>query len=187
VRSVSRLHRTQGIPEPPHYPGRFNSGLVSVKRTLVGIRDTAPVFTDPKTPRSRRTFKVSSVAVDAFRRLRDRQAWERQVLGEAYANYGLVFATPLGTPLDAANVLKRFKRALNAAGLSDKYTFHSLRHTAATTMLEAGINPKTVADRLGHTSVGFTMDRYCHAVKSLDEDAAERLQDVLDRSRRRDT
>lgn len=40
--------------------------------------------------------------------------------------------------------------------------FHDLRHTAATLMLTAGVNPKVVSEMLGHTSVAITLDRYSH-------------------------
>ncbi len=143
-----------------------------------------PAYDDPKTPRSRHTFKLSPDAVAALRVVHDRQTFERQALGDAYADYALVFATRLGTPLDPTNALKRLKAAMKAAGLLS-YTFHSLRHSAATMMLAAHISPKVAADRLGHHSAAFTLDRYSHAVQALDEDAADRLQDVMQRARKR--
>jgi integrase len=73
---------------------------------------------------------------------------------------------------------------LKRAGLPMIYTFHSLRHSNATMLLAAGVNAKTVADRLGHSSAAFTLDRYCHALPSLDEDAAERLQNLIERTAR---
>ncbi len=148
----------------------------------MAARDGVPDYDDPKTSRSRRTFKLSPDAVAALRVVHDRQNFERQALGDAYADYALVFATRLGTPLDPTNALKRLKAAMKAAGLPS-YTFHSLRHSAM--MLAAGVNPKVAADRLGHASATFTLDRYAHAVQSLDLDAADRLQDVMERARKR--
>jgi integrase len=94
-----------------------------------------------------------------------------------------VFATPLGTAIDPTNALKRLQAVMRAAGLPI-YTFHSLRHSAATMMLAAGVNPKVAADRLGHGSAAFTLDRYTHAVEGLDLDAAERVQEVIRKVRR---
>ena len=59
-------------------------------------------------------------------------------------------------------------------------------HMAATTMLAAGISAKAVAIRLGHSSPAFTLERYVHAVPALDEDAADRLQDVIRNARQQD-
>src|SRR5215212_8663983 len=82
------------------------------------------------------------------------------------------------------NLNEQLKVALKRAGLRDCCTFHSLRHSAATMMLTAGVSAKVVADRLGHFSAGFTLDRYVHAVQGLDADAADRLQEFMNRGRR---
>jgi integrase len=52
-------------------------------------------------------------------------------------------------------------------------------------MVAAGVSPKVAADRLGHASAAFTLDRYPHAVEGLDVDAAERVQEVIRKARRR--
>ena len=160
------------------------AGVISINRTLTNAKNGVPVFTDPKTARSRRSFKLSTDALAALAVQRDRQSFERQALGDGYRDFGLVFATPLGTPMDEPNALKRFRASLRAAGVTHPYTFHSLRHTAATTMLAAGISAKVVADRPGHSTPAFTLDRYAHAVPALDEDAADRLQSVIRSARR---
>jgi len=98
-----------------------------------------------------------------------------------------VFATPLGTPLDRDNVTKRLGRVLKAAGIPAARPFHTLRHDNATLSLLAGVNAKTTADRLGHHSPAFTLERYTHAVRELDDDAADRLQAVLREARRKAT
>lgn len=97
---------------------------------------------------------------------------------------GITIAAPLGTPIDPDNLNKRLKTALKRADLSERYTFHSLRHSADTMMRAAGVSTKTAADRLGHHSTGFTLDRYVHALESLDEDAADRLRGLLASARK---
>jgi integrase len=59
--------------------------------------------------------------------------------------------------------------------------FHDLRHTHATLMLKAGIHPKIVSERLGHTKVGITLDIYSHILPGLQEAAAERFDKMLER------
>jgi hypothetical protein len=54
-----------------------------------------------------------------------------------------------------------------------------LRHTAATLMLTAGVNPKVVSEILGHTSVAITLDRYSHVMPTMQADAVRRLDGVL--------
>jgi integrase len=161
------------------------TGVVCVRRTLRGAKNGMPDYGDPKTPRSRRTFTLSADALAALRTQRARQAADRLALGADYADHGLVFPSELGTPLLESNVCHRLKAAVKRAGLPEGYTFHSLRHAAATLMLAAGVNPKVAADRLGHHSAAFTLDRYTHALEALDIDAAERIQAAMDRARRK--
>jgi integrase len=163
----------------------LDTGRTSVQRTLVGLKGGKPEFHEGgKTLRSRRNFLLSADALVALQAQKDRQGFERQALGDAYADHGLIFATPFGTPLDPANARKRLRAVLKEANLPE-YTFHALRHAAATMILVAGVNPKVAADRLGHHSVAFTLDRYTHAVESLDVDAAERLQAMMKLARQK--
>ena len=52
---------------------------------------------------------------------------------------------------------------------------HDLRHTHATLALKAGVHPKVVSERLGHATVGITLDLYSHVAPSLAKDAAEQI------------
>ena len=62
---------------------------------------------------------------------------------------------------------------VRSAGLRS-IRFHDLRHTSASLMLSAWRDPKVVSERLGHATVGFTLDRYSHLLPGLQEEAAER-------------
>jgi integrase len=53
--------------------------------------------------------------------------------------------------------------------------FHDLRHSHATQLLGAGVHPKVAQERLGHASIGITMDLYSHASETMQADAAQRL------------
>ena len=67
--------------------------------------------------------------------------------------------------------MRGFKKALKAAKLPD-IRLHDLRHTHATLALRAGIHPKIVSERLGHTTVSITLDTYSHAIPAMQEAAA---------------
>jgi len=67
---------------------------------------------------------------------------------------------------------------LAKAGLP-KIRFHDLRHTSATLLLSAGVHPKVVQERLGHSQISMTMDLYSHALPSMQEDAAEKMNGIL--------
>jgi integrase len=57
--------------------------------------------------------------------------------------------------------------------------FHGLRHTHGTLMALSGINPKVIAERMGHSSVAFFLDTYGHVLPGMQPDAAEQLADLV--------
>ena len=74
-------------------------------------------------------------------------------------------------PIDPNLVTRAFSKLIKKAGLGT-LTIHGLRHTHATMLLEAGINPKVVSERLGHASVATTMDIYSHVLPDMQNQAA---------------
>ena len=60
--------------------------------------------------------------------------------------------------------------------------FHDLRHNFATLQLAAGPNPKIVSEVLGHRDVVITLDRYSHAMPTMQAEAMGRLDAILGRS-----
>lgn len=135
-------------------------------------------FAEPKTKRSRRTIALAPQTADMLRRHRARQLQERLLVGEAWRDLDLVFATGDGGPLWPHNVFHQFHRFLERAGLP-RIRFHDLRHTCATLLLAARVNPKVVSEQLGHASVAITLDIYAHVLPDMQQDAAAALASVL--------
>lgn len=73
--------------------------------------------------------------------------------------------------MDPDSVSGRFERIVRGMPLP-VIRLHDLRHTHATLALAAGIHPKVVQERLGHSSVTMTLDLYSHAVPAMQADAA---------------
>jgi len=73
---------------------------------------------------------------------------------------------------------KLFRQMAEQAGLP-QIRLHDLRHTHATLMLQAGVHPKVVSERLGHATVSITLDVYSHAIPALQESAASLVADLV--------
>lgn len=155
----------------------FARGTIAVRHTLTKVAGGWQL-TEPKTESSRRVIKLPAFAIEALRAHRVRQLEERLSLGEAWHDTGRIFVTIVGTYIDGTNLLRAFHRHLTQAGLP-VMPFHSLRHSAATLMLALGVQPKVVAEMLGHSRVGVTLDVYSHVLPHLQDEAAARMDGLL--------
>jgi Phage integrase family len=116
---------------------------------------------------------------------RARTAERMLAVGHALTDDDLVFCDDAGQPLWGRHVTTRqLKPLLRDAGLP-AIRFHDLRHTFATLQLAAGTNPKIVSEVLEHKEVTITLDRYSHALPTLQARAMVRLDSVLGRAPRR--
>jgi integrase len=157
----------------------LEAGTLHVRRTLNLAKD-GPKFTAPKTAKSRRQIRLTAGAVAALRRHHDRQFEESTRLTGLWQDYGLVFATTIGTPINPRNLTSRsFKPLLKRAGLPD-IRFHDLRHTCATLLLKRSVHPKLVQELLGHATIAVTLDTYSHLVPGMGDQAANAMESVLE-------
>jgi integrase len=91
----------------------------------------------------------------------------------------LVFPDQNGGPLCHNNWYRRqFKPAVRRALPARKHglRFHDLRHTCASLLIAAGAHPKAIQERLGHSSITITMDRYGHLLDSAYEAVSDALE-----------
>ena len=106
------------------------------------------------------------------------------MLGKTLIEKDFVFAHPDGTAWDPSTITHAFKNIIRKAGLP-RVRLHDLRHTHATLMLKAGVHPKIVSERLGHTNIGITLDTYSHVVPGLQQAAAKCFDDMLEPTTRK--
>ena len=157
----------------------LEAGTLRVRRSLSGSNDGHPVFTTPKTAKSRRQVRLTAGATEALKRHRKRQLEERLRVAGLWRDHGLVFATETGTPLDRHNLCQRsFEPLLKKAGLP-RIRFHDLRHTCATLLLTREVHPKIVQELLGHSTIAITLDTYSHVLPGMGDAAAGAMDEAL--------
>jgi integrase len=128
---------------------------------------------DVKTEKSRRTLSLPALAVEALKDHRKHQVGERLVAGPDWHDNGLVFATTVGTPLDAHNVRREFRKVCKAAGLDGQWSPRELRHTFVSLMSEAGVPIEEIARLAGHSSTRTTEVVYRRELRPVITTGAE--------------
>lgn len=151
---------------------------LSIRHTLVRDENGRWESGTPKTAKSRRSISLSDDDVAMLIRHKDRQEEARLAAGDDWQESGLVFTEPNGKAIYATGLARRFEVFIARTGLP-RIRFHDLRHTAASLMLSAGEHPKIVQERLGHSSISMTLDRYSHVTSTMQEAAAERLERLI--------
>ena len=150
--------------------------LLRVLRTLQ-VTSIGLVFEQPKTPRSRRTIVLPLFIRPYLERQRVDQT-RRRSRGASWAEHDLVIDRGDGHPMHPKTLSSGWARHLRKQKLP-AVRFHDLRHAHATLMLAQGIHPKIVSERLGHASIGVTLDTYSHVLPTLQHQAASAFDRVF--------
>lgn len=151
----------------------LHRAAIAVRRSRVSVAYRVHE-SEPKTRSSRRVISIDERVVAVLRAHRRQQLEERLAAGPAWSDTGYVFTSEDGSPLHPERIGVMFGRVVDSAGLP-RIRLHDLRHTSASLMLSAGVHPKVVSERLGHSSVSITLDLYSHVTAGLQHEAAEKL------------
>ena len=135
------------------------------------------IFQEPKTKAGIRTIALPQITIDALKRQKVLLAQDKLAAGPKYVDHGLVSQTKNGSPISPYYFESRWLELVRKSDLP-KIRFHDLRHTHASLLLQQNVHPKVVSERLGHSSVGITLDRYSHTY-GVDFKVAEKLNSIL--------
>ncbi len=105
----------------------------------------------------------------------------KEKAGPLWKDSGYVFCNSLGAFYHAGPLSRRYKKLLRRANLPN-IRFHDLRHSAATILMSIGVNPKMVQELLGHADVVTTLNIYSHVLPSMQQDAAQKLDNLYRRN-----
>lgn len=158
----------------------FANACVFVKRSLAHVVGKGAVFQEPKTKGSRRRVLLLLEDIAALQEYRQWQWKYANELGDKFVWHNLLFTSPFGSPISPTNFNRRyFKPLLKQCRIGEGFTFHGLRHTHATLLLQQGVNPKIVQERLGHSSIKVTMDVYSHVLPDMQKQAVDALRELF--------
>lgn len=161
---------------------------VDLPRKMASVRQAYTLaerghdFDDTKNDSSVRSIALFANTVEHLEKHLEKQDRERS-RNKLYKDSGLVIQTSAGTPLGPRNLMRHYYRIIDNIQKEvpdfPRIRFHDLRHTHATLLLKAGIHPKIVQERLGHSSINVTLDTYSHVLPNLQEAVLNNIGDSI--------
>ncbi len=145
-----------------------------INRNMVQLRDRSLFYKSTKTAKGKRTISLSPSTALILRRHKEEREAICCTLQTPFDPDSPVFCHSNGKNLLPDSVSQRWRTLLKKTGMKH-FRFHDARHTMATNMLKQGIHPKIVQERLGHSTIGMTMDLYSHVTPTMQQDAAVKL------------
>ncbi len=134
---------------------------------------------DTKTGKSRRTLALPHRCVEALRQQQEQQERDRLRAGELWQEHGLVFASRIGTPLSANNVIRAFRIITKKAGLGEDWVPREMRHTFVSVLSASGVPVESIALLAGHDRTATTESVYRHEIRPALTQGAEVMDKIF--------
>ncbi len=161
----------------------FTAKKFDINRELEEIKDekTGKYYLDlqlPKTAKSQRTIPMTDDMVKVLKAHKARQNEEKLFFGKAYHDENLVFCSEDGKRIWPRNFNRQYAHLMKTAGIAYKKP-HTMRHTCASLLLEAGEELKNVQEILGHSNIATTADIYSHVRNKTKKKALDKLGAII--------
>lgn len=135
---------------------------------------------DTKTRKSRRTLAMPLRCVVALRLHRMRQRITKQAAGKRWREHDLVFASKVGTELDAHNVRREFRKVVKAAGLRpEDWTPREMRHSFVSLLSDAKVPLEDISRLCGHSGTAVTEQVYRHQIRPVMVEGATAMDQIF--------
>ena len=148
----------------------FETGLLSITKTLYYKTMTDYKFVEPKTQASIRTIYIDADTLNELK------AWKK-VQQQVLPNCELVLSYN-GTPTSKTTLPRALEKLAGLAGVH-RIKIHALRHSHASLLISMGENPLLIKERLGHEKIQTTLGTYGHLYPNTNLEVANKLTGVL--------
>ena len=148
----------------------FESGIISVTKTLYYKSMNEYTFVDPKTSASIRTVVIDK---DTIRELKDWMEVQKKVLKDC--NFVLSYS---GIPTSKHTLPRALEKLAGLAGVH-RIKIHALRHSHVALLISMGVNPLIVKDRLGHEKIQTNLGTYGHLYPNSNFEVAKMLGGII--------
>lgn len=144
----------------------FESSAVKIKKTIAKS-SAGYIVQDPKTKKSNRTILLPKKIADSVK------SYISKLYGIKPNDF--IFG---GYSACQSQIKREIMRLSNKCGVK-RIRIHDLRHSHASLLIEQGLPPLLIADRLGHENVTTTLNIYGHLYPNKQEDILNKLNSIL--------
>lgn len=155
----------------------FDKQLIKVRENMVRGED-GYILKAPKTESGIRDIHIGKDLVAILKEAYTEYRLDKMRYGPGFQDLGFVIRQEDGSPLHPDSMTRKWIRFIQSNDLP-RIRLHDLRHSNATALIRAGVNPKVVSERLGHADVSITLNTYTHVLPDMDAAAADKLDEIL--------
>lgn len=154
----------------------FENGSIQVKQGMSRVGQGEYEIGGLKTDSSHRRVPMPPTLADGLKAHRASVRQKQMLIGKRSE---LVFPNGAFAPMDISKVRKAWKRACKRAEGVPVVRLYDTRHSVATNLLRAGMNPKAAAEILGHSSTKMLLDVYSHLTDKDREGLASEVEAAM--------
>lgn len=155
----------------------FDTQMMKIDKSLKVIRGVVDEATT-KTENSKREIMLSKSTINLLKEYKEWQDNYIKWVGKKWQGTDRIFTSKEGNymhPSTCDHIMRKIVKKYNLVPIC----FHELRHTSASILINKGINPKAVSQRLGHADTSITMEIYTHTFDTSKKDSALAFDDIL--------
>ena len=161
-------------------------GRVDLDKKIIQVREALEYtqalgirFKSPKSKAGRRDITLPDILIDVLREHRKAQLELRMRLGTGKLHDNdLLFGDVDGAPISPTGFSRAWGEFAQRIGMPE-LTFHMLRHTHASQLIDQGVDIVTISRRLGHAKPDITLRVYAHRFQKDDSKAAAAINAIL--------
>lgn len=159
----------------------FDKQTIQVKRNMQQYGKADWKLETPKTQAGYRKIVIGPTLINILKEQKKHQMEQRFRYGEFYYESNFICTKENRKPV-LPNSVKYYCAEIQKK-LGFPFSFHSLRHTHATMLLENGAKMKEVQHRLGHAKITTTMDTYSHVTRKMQNQTVNIFEKMLKQSK----
>lgn len=155
----------------------FKNNILKVRKNMVN-GEKGCIIKAPKSESGIRDIYLGDDVMTVLKQARLDYMNDAFSYGVGFQNLGFVIRQEDGSPYRPDSMTQKWERFVEAHNLP-KIRLHDLRHSNATALIQAGVNPRVVQQRLGHSDVNITLNTYTHVLPEMDMEAAAKLDSII--------